>query len=182
MLRVIAGKYRGRNLEQPPFSISRPTSDRTKEAVFSMIQFELKDSIVLDLFSGSGALGIEASSRGAMKVFSVEKDSQAVAVMKANIDRLGIENIQIVKKDVLQHLNALKGTKYDFIFMDPPYTEIDLYNETIQKIEELKLLKPMGLIIIEASKPREIKIPEGLVIQKEKRYGKSNILLLANNI
>ena len=182
MLRVISGKYRGRQLEQPAFSISRPTSDRTKEAVFSMIQFDLENSIVLDLFSGSGALSIEAVSRGAMKAFSIESNGDAIKVMNNNIKKLEINNINVIKADVLSHLKRLSGTKFDFIFMDPPYLNIELYNETLELINELNILKNSGLIIMETSKPREIKIPEGLVIQKQKKYGKAHIVVMANNI
>lgn len=182
MLRVISGEYRGRHLKQPSFSISRPTSDRTKEAVFSMIQFELKNSIVLDLFSGSGALSIEAVSRGAMKSFAVDNNSEAVKVINENVNNLNINNISVIKSDVDNYLKRISGTKFDFIFMDPPYLDIELYNETLITINELGLLKTTGLIILETSKPWEIKIPEGLVIQKKKKYGKANIVLLANNI
>ncbi len=182
MLRVIAGKNRGRHLEQPSFSISRPTSDRAKEAIFSMIQFEIEGSIVLDLFSGSGALGIEAASRGATKIISVENNSDAVKVINQNIKNLEIGNIQVNKNDVLNAIKNLKGTKFDFIFMDPPYRDIDLYNETLLLLAETGLLKTKGLIILETSNPREIKIPESFAMQKQKKYGKSTILVLANNI
>ena len=182
MLRVIAGKYRTRHLEQPALSVTRPTMDRVKEAIFSMIQFDLENSIVLDLFSGSGALSIEAISRGAMKAIAVEKSSEAVRVINKNIESLKINNMSVFQSDVITYLDRLNGMKFDFIFMDPPYKELSLYNQTLELIAKNNLLKETGLIILETSKVQEIVIPEGFTIQKQKKYGISNVLLIANNI
>lgn len=182
MLRVIAGKYRTRELAQPSLEVTRPTMDRVKEAFFSMIQFDIPGSLVLDLFAGSGALGIEAISRGAMKSISVDSSREATKVIESNIAKLGINNISCVQADVIDYLDRLNGTKFDFIFMDPPYKDIALYNKTLEKINNNGLLKQNGLIILEAASPSEIIIPEGLTIQKQRKYGISNVLLIANNI
>ncbi len=182
MLRVIAGKYRGRHLEQPPLGITRPTTDRAKEAIFSSIHFKLEGALVLDVFSGSGSLSIEAVSRGAMKAFAVEQNKKAVEVIEHNVAKLEIPNISIIKRNAIDFLKSSAGTKYDFIFMDPPYKEPQLANDALQAIAQNGILKDLGLIVLETSKPSEIKIPEGLTIQKEKKYGKASILLLANNI
>lgn len=182
MIRVISGKYRGLKLEQPPLEITRPTTDRTREAVFSSIQFDIKDSIILDLFAGSGANAIEAVSRGAMKAFVVEKNKEAANVIRKNIDNLGIKNISSYTSDVLSFLVSNRGMKFDFIFMDPPYIDYELYNETLTKLKKGCFLKTTGLIICETDNPNKINIPDGFVIQKHKKYGKAHILAIANNI
>lgn len=182
MLRVISGKYGKRMIKQPPLEITRPTMDRVKEAFFSMIQFEVPGSLVLDLFAGSGALSIEAVSRDAMKAIAVEKSREAFKTIEENLKTLGISNVSAVNADVLEYLPRLSGSKFDFIFMDPPYKELGLYEQTLKLIDELKLLKTHGLIILETSSPHEIKLPEGLTIQKQRKYGSTHIVLLANNI
>ncbi|NQZ66040.1 MAG: 16S rRNA (guanine(966)-N(2))-methyltransferase RsmD [Mycoplasmatales bacterium] len=181
MLRVIGGLHGGRKLKQPDLNITRPTTDRAKEAVFSMIQFKVSKSIFLDLYSGSGSIGIEASSRGAMKVISVEENSEAIKIIKENIETLKINNISVVKSRVNEFLKRMSGTKFDFIYMDPPYQK-NQYNETIKIIKNLNLLKEQGLLIIETSRPEELEIPESFVVQKNKKYGKTSIIVIGNNI
>lgn len=181
MLRIIGGEHRGRKLQQPDLKITRPTTDRAKEATFSMIQFQVKGSIFLDLYSGSGSIAIEAASRGAIKVFAVEQDAKAIKVIKDNLEMLKINNVTVIKSKVETFLAGMGGTKFDFIYMDPPYNE-NLYNESLRLIQEFKLLKEQGLIIIETSRPNDITIPKGLVVQKTKKYGKSSILVIGNNI
>ena len=182
MLRIIGGKHGGRKLEQPDLKITRPTTDRAKEAVFSMIQFKVPSSIFLDLFSGSGSIAIEASSRGAMKVISVEKNQDAIKTIKANLETLKISNVNVFRSDVIDFLKNSGGMKFDFIFMDPPFNDISLYNETISLIKSKDILKEMGWLIIETSHPEKIEIPDGFLIAKNKKYGKSSILVISNNI
>lgn len=182
MLRVIAGKYGKRQLIQPALEVARPTMDRVKEAIFSMLQFDLKGSIVLDLFSGSGQLAIEAVSREAIKAIAVEKNREAIKIINQNLQDLKIANIAVVQADVIDYLPRLNGTKFDFIFMDPPYKDIELYNKSLALIQSNNLLKGNGLIVLETSNPNQIVIPEGLTIQKQRKYGSSHIVLLANNI
>lgn len=181
MLRVIGGKHGGRKLDQPDLKITRPTTDRAKEAVFSMIQFKVEGSIFLDLFSGSGSIAIEAASRGAMKVIAVEKNPAAISTIKSNLELLNISNVSVIKSDVNNYLSAASGTKFDFIFMDPPYDD-NHYNSALELIKESDILKDTGWLIIETSKPKEIIIPKGFVLVKDKKYGKSSILVLSNNI
>lgn len=182
MLRVVAGKYRGRKLEQPPKSITRATMDRVKESIFNIIQFKIEGAIVLDLFAGSGSLSIESVSRGAMKAIAVDKNQDAIATINKNIETLGINNISVIKDDVVKVVERLKGTKFDFIFMDPPFANFPIYKETFEKILSSQLLKDTGFIILETIDPRQIEIPEGFVIQRHKQYGTSHVMFLANNI
>ena len=182
MLRVIGGKHGGRKLEQPNLSITRPTTDRAKEAVFSMIQFRVPNSIFLDLFSGSGSIAIEASSRGAMKAIAVEKDQDAIKVIKTNLETLSIGNVDVIRSEVSSFLSSSKGKKFDFIFMDPPYDQIDLVNNSLDLIKKNELLKDGGWIILETSNANKVLIPKGLVKVKDRKYGKSSIIVLSNNI
>lgn len=181
MLRVIGGTHRGRKLDQPDLKITRPTTDRAKEAVFSMIQFKVKGSIFLDLFSGSGSIAIEAASRGAMKAIAVESDFGATKVIESNLEKLNINNVSVFRSKVDDYLSRMGGTKFDFIFMDPPY-DGDQYNSCLELINNNSILKDTGWLIIETSRPKEIVVPKGMVIVKNKKYGKSSILVISNNI
>jgi len=182
MLRVIAGKYRSRKLEQPNSKNIRPTKDRTKEALFSTLMNKIENSIVLDLFSGSGSLSIEASSRGAMKIISIDNDKESIKTIRQNIETLDIKNISVIRSDVILYLKSASGLKFDLIFMDPPYKDIDLYSESLSLIASNNLIKGNGLIVIETSDPLKIKIPHGLAIYKIKNYGKSSLLYVSRNI
>ena len=182
MLRVISGKYRGRKLVEPFGENTRPTMDRIKEAIFSSIHFGLEGTIVLDLFSGSGSMAIESVSRGAMKAFAIDNDKNAMKAIKENIETLEINNIKELKSDSISFLKSMSGTKFDYIFVDPPYEKTELYNNSLNEIAKGKMLKELGNIIVETNSPRDIVIPNGLTIQKEKKYGKTTILYIANNI
>ena len=182
MLRVIAGIHGGRKLEQPDLNISRPTTDRVKEAFFSMIQFKIEKRIFLDLFSGSGSIAIEAVSRGAMKAIAVESNSKAAEVIQKNVESLKIENVDIVKTDVVEFVRRSKGKKFDFIYMDPPFDKIKLFNDTISAIKEAEILHETGLLVVETSKPDSLELPEGFIIQRTTKYGKNNIVFIANII
>lgn len=182
MLRVVAGKYRGRQLEQPPLNITRPTMDRVKESIFNMIQFKIEGALVLDLFAGSGSLSIESVSRGAMKSIAVDRSNEAIKIINHNLDSIGINNISVVKADVINYVESMAGTKFDFIFMDPPFADFHIYKKTFEAILKANILKDTGLIILETKNPSKIEIPEGFVVQKQRKYGISTVMMLANNI
>ncbi|MCK5867318.1 MAG: 16S rRNA (guanine(966)-N(2))-methyltransferase RsmD [Mycoplasmataceae bacterium] len=181
MLRVIAGKYGGRLLKQPELKITRATTDRAKEAIFSSFQFKLSGSIFLDLFSGSGSIAIEAVSRGAMKSIAIESNEKAISIIKKNLGTLKINNVSVVRTLVESYINSSKGMKFDFIYMDPPYNSNN-YNSLIQLIKDKEILTQEGYLLIETSKPWEISIPEGFVKMKTRKYGKSSIVIITNNI
>ena len=115
-IRVVGGEHRGRKIKQPPKSITRPTMDRVKEAMFNVIQFKIRGSICLDLFAGSGSLSIEAVSRGAMKSVAIDKSNDAINVINENLETIGINNVQVVKRDVVDYVRSAKGLKFDYIF------------------------------------------------------------------
>ena len=121
-MRIIAGKWRSRIIEAPPGRDTRPTSDRVREAWMSMLQPELEGSRVLDLFSGSGALGLEALSRGAAHVTFVEKGPPALRALRSNIEKLGAANdVEVVRADALRFIENLSPLAYDLALADPPY-------------------------------------------------------------
>ena len=121
-MRIIAGRWRGRTLRTPPGRATRPTTDRVREAWMSALQFDLPDSRVLDLFAGSGALGLEALSRGAAHVTFVERAQPALEALRANITALGADaDTRIVREDALDFVRSLGPRAFDFALADPPY-------------------------------------------------------------
>ncbi|EFF41325.1 16S rRNA (guanine(966)-N(2))-methyltransferase RsmD [Mycoplasmopsis alligatoris] len=178
MLRIISGKYGKRLIEQPDYDITRATSDKIRESIFSALHFEIEGKIILDLFSGSGSWSIEALSRGALKAISIEKNKAAFAVIQKNVSNLKITNVELHNYDALRYLQGAKGKKFDFIFMDPPFKEINLLNDSLKFIIENKNLATYGTIIVETDQPEKILIPKGLQVKKEKKYGKITILFL----
>lgn len=179
-LRIISGKLKSRLIKCPDLEITRPTTDRIREAVFSSIQFEIENSICLDLFAGSAAWSLEAVSRGATKVIANELNPNVYKIAKENIETMKVNNIDLYNLDAVKLLKSKNKTEYDFIFLDPPYDKIDLVNDSIQVINEQKMLKKYGYIILETNNPNLIKIPKGYIIQKEKQYGKTSILYIVN--
>lgn len=151
-MRVIAGKARSLKLMTPPGMDTRPTTDRTKETLFNILQPEIGGARFLDLFSGSGAIGIEALSRGAAFAVFVEKDRAAAECIKKNLafTKLG-DNGQILRKDVGAALKSLeKGAPFDLIFMDPPYGR-GLERQVLEYLAHSSLLAEEGTVVVEAS-------------------------------
>ncbi len=151
-MRVIAGKARSLKLMTPPGMDTRPTTDRTKETLFNILQPEIGGARFLDLFSGSGAIGIEALSRGAAFAVFVEKDRAAAECIKKNLafTKLG-DNGQILRKDVGAALKSLeKGEPFDLIFMDPPYGR-GLERQVLEYLAHSSLLAEEGTVVVEAS-------------------------------
>ncbi len=179
MLRIIAGKYRSRILEQPPLEITRPTLDRVRESLFNIIQNEIKNSIVLDCFAGSGAFCLEAISRGAMKAIAIEKNDIAYNVIVKNSQKLEVNNIEIKKMDSIIYLENSKNIQFDFIYLDPPY-KLDIVYHAVELISENKLLKKYGKIIIETNIEMNFKIPQGLTLHDTRIYGKTKLLFITN--
>ncbi len=176
-MRVISGKCRGTKLAAPDGLNTRPTTDRIKETLFNMIAFDLPDCRFLDLFSGSGAIGIESLSRGAKRAVFVENNKQALACIESNLQKTRLkENSQIYPIDVLSALKLLgqNKEKFDIIFMDPPY-KLTFIAEVLQKIIDYDLLADEGYIILERSSNTTIPNAKNLVLWKEKRYKTTTI-------
>lgn len=170
-MRVIAGKYKGRKLSAPKGNDIRPTTDKTKEAMFSILAFDLPGADVLDLFSGTGALGIEALSRGAASCVFCEKSRSAVEHIRDNLAHCGIGNEAGLRPgDVLRTLEMLEE-KFDIVVMDPPYGE-GLCEKAMEIIAANALLKDEGIIVCEHRKEDIIPNRIGdLIRTKERRYG-----------
>ncbi len=149
-MRIIAGKYRGVSIPSPKEEIVKPTLDRIKENIFNIIQFLIPDSICLDLFCGSGALGLECLSRGAKEVEFVDNNKNNLLVLKNFLDKLKAENFFLRTSDYYEALKNYKESnkKFDLIFIDPPYNS-DLAEIAIQKILRFNILSENGTIVWE---------------------------------
>ena len=169
-MRVISGKYKGKVLEGFNIKGTRPTMDRVKESMFASIQNYLKDAICLDLFAGSGSLGIEALSNGAKKCYFVDNNSVAIDKIKRNT--LEIDNKEIIKSDCFKALSEFKDkVKFDIILLDPPYHD-NLLNKVLEKITEYDLLNEKGIIVCELE---EDVLDTKLTLLKEKKYGSKKV-------
>lgn len=156
-MRVISGTAKGTILYALEGNNTRPTLDRVKEALFNMIQIDIQDADVLDLFSGSGALGIEAMSRGAKRVVLCDKSKEAIKVIERNLEKTHLkEKAFVIKNDYIDALNFLKEKfQFDFIFLDPPYAG-DMIKKSLEEIIKLELLKEDGIVIIETDEEERI--------------------------
>ncbi len=174
-MRVITGSAGGRRLNELKGSDTRPTADKVKEGLFSAIQFEIEGSDVLDLFAGTGQLGIEALSRGAASAVFVEKRRDAVKLIEENLalTRLS-EHAQVKCGDAMGYLASL-GRRFDIVFLDPPYAD-DLLERALGHLAEFDILNPHGIIVAES--PLEKALPElsaPYCLAKEYRYGKIKV-------
>lgn len=172
-MRVITGTAKGVRLKTPEGTQTRPTTERVKEAVFSIIQFEIEGSRVLDLFAGTGQMGIEALSRGASQAVFIDGRREACQLVQENLKRAKLtDRAQVVQSDYMGYLERCRSS-FDLIFLDPPYAEIFLEN-ALKKISEIDILSDRGIIICErpAEKPLDFEIP-GLQRGKDNRYGKT---------
>ena len=152
-MRVIAGKAKGIQLKTPDGMLTRPTTDRVKEALFSILQFDLPGTRVLDLFGGTGQLGIEALSRGAKEAVFVDAREEACRLIRENLKRAGFTG-QVVRGDYLTYLDQCRE-KFDIIFLDPPYAEVFLEN-ALNRITEIDILQSGGIIATERPLGKEL--------------------------
>jgi len=173
MMRVISGKYKGKNLIGFDINGTRPTMDRVKESLFGIIQNNIKNSVVLDLFAGSGSLGIEALSNGAREVYFIDNNIELINIIKKNTNGMN-ENIHIMKSDYKNALELIKNSniKFDIIFLDPPY-KLNLINDCLDKIVEYNLLNKDGIVVCEYE--TENIENNKLKLIKDKKYGSKKI-------
>ncbi len=176
-MRVIAGSHGGRRLKAPSGRRTRPTSDRVREALFAMLG-PLAGESVLDLFAGTGALGIEALSRGAGRVAFVERDSSAARVLGANLAALGIsgEQVQLRRGDAQAVLRSARelAEAYDLIFIDPPYGQARLWGPRLSEFLP-PILAPQGRIVVESDRREPLVIDAPILT--ERRYGDTSITI-----
>ena len=176
-MKIISGKYKGRNLDGHNLDGTRPTMERVKESLFAIIQNHLDNAIVLDLFSGSGNLGIEALSEGASYAYLVDFNKKAAITIKNNLNSIGIKDAEVINLDYKKALNYLKDKKMDLIFLDPPY-KTDFIEQSIKLIDEYNMLNEDGLIICENDSLDKIVYPENYEVVKDRKYGDKWVVIL----
>lgn len=181
-LRIISGKYRNHYIDRPSWETTRPTIEKVREAIFSSIHFELENSVVLDLFTGSGAWIIEAVSRGAKYAIGLEKDKEAYKIINNNLNKLKIDNASVVLTDCYDYLLKNNQT-FDFIFMDAPFKDYELINKCLELINKKSLLNKNGNVIIETDNRNMIIIPNDMNIVKEKLYSfNKSVLFISKDV
>ena len=173
-MRVITGTARGRRLKTPDNYDIRPTTDNVKESVFNIIQFDIEGRQVLDLFAGTGQLGIECLSRGAAGAVFVDRDKDVVRIVKDNLKSCGMK-ATVLQEDSISFLNHCG--KFDVIFIDPPY-DSDLYESALKIINLVDILSEGGIIICEARREKVLpEMTEPYRKRKEYNYGKVKICI-----
>lgn len=181
-MQIITGKYRARKLIGVDAETTRPTLARVKESIFNLIQMCIADSVVLDLFAGSGAFGAECISRGAKKVYFVDKEEKAIKTIKINTAKM-LEDFEIIKSDFVSALEKFANQKimFDLVYLDPPYAS-NFAVEALNKLKELNLLAENAVIVVEhADKNDLIKLPDCYIIKKSKKYGIAYVDVLTFN-
>lgn len=182
LMRVISGKARGHKLFSPEGMHTRPTADRVKEAVFNVLMGDIHDSHILDLFSGSGALGIEALSRGAKSAVFVDNNAESIDIIRKNIEKTKLStNSDIIMDDACSAVKSLGdlGRKFDVIFMDPPYYG-NAVAETLDCICRSGILKDFGIICAEMASDQEFSFDDSMPLEifKIKDYNIAKIVFL----
>ena len=183
MMRIITGRARGTKLVTLEGNNTRPTSERVKEAVFSMIQFDIEGRRVLDLFAGSGQMGLEALSRGALKATFVDNSKEAVNVIRQNVTKTHFEGeSEIILSDAEGYLRRIKGKeKFDLVFIDPPYAA-GVQGKMLELLLAHELLKPTSIIVCESGEEDIFKaspeLAERFEIIKKARYSISYVTIL----
>ena len=173
-MRIIAGTRKGHRIAAPPSGATRPTSDRVRENVFNIVAPWVEDAEVLDLFAGSGAMGLEALSRGAARAVFVDADTAACRTINANLDKLRLAAAQVLCQDVARFV-AQERRSYDLVFCDAPYAEHASFEPTLARYAT-RLLTEEGLLVLEtASRGPEPDLP--LTLRTSRRYGAARISL-----
>lgn len=178
-MRIISGKFKSRRLLTLPGSATRPTLDQTKEAIFSSIGGRCQDFVVLDLFGGSGALALEAISRGARMAYIADKSVQALKIIKTNVDSLKVEEqVKIIKGDYRSVLSKLKEQSFDIIFLDPPYS-MKIIDEIISFLIENDMVTRSGFIVAEYAKGYLVNNNyDDFEVRLQRTYSNSEVLIL----
>jgi 16S rRNA (guanine966-N2)-methyltransferase len=170
-LRIIAGTLRGRTLTAPPSGV-RPTSDRVRESLFSRLG-DVEGCRVLDLFAGSGALGIEALSRGAESLVAVDRAGRSVAAIERNLERLGVDDqARVMRSEARGALKRLAaaGERFDLVFLDPPY-DADAVVPALSALVESGVLGSEATVVVETAKRHPLEPVDGLVLRDQRTYG-----------
>ena len=183
MMRIITGKAKGIRLKTLEGQVTRPTSERVKEAVFSMLQFDIEGREILDLFAGSGQMALEALSRGAQHAVLIDRSPEAIKVIQENAEKTKLlPNCSIYRSDALDYILRNQGRKFDIIFLDPPYAS-DFYSKAFKALYDNQMLKPSTLIVCESDSDRifgdDRELSAHFQIEKSSRYSKTIISILS---
>ncbi|WP_422445925.1 16S rRNA (guanine(966)-N(2))-methyltransferase RsmD [Thermoanaerobacterium sp. DL9XJH110] len=173
-MRIIGGFYRGRKIKSPAGTDTRPTPDMVREALFNIISPVVADSVFLDIYAGTGAVGLEALSRGARFTAFIEKDAAACRLIKDNLANLGLRNkALVIKSDALEGLKKLEknGLSFDIIFMDPPYHK-NMTGCCLTHLINSGLIKAGGVVIVQHSEDEKVE-QAGFCCIKKRRYGRT---------
>lgn len=179
-MRIISGRAKGRKLMAPPGLSTRPVTDKIREALFSIWQAYIYEANFLDLYSGSGSMGLEAMSRGAGKVYMIEKSPSACKLIKENILHCGLQDTphEVFAEDIFQIIPKLKqhGEKFDIIYIDPPFTVDSLFEKTMNILADGKLVAEFGTVIIRTRTGRPLADKFGVLKKiRIKKYGISQV-------
>ncbi|MFA6859906.1 MAG: 16S rRNA (guanine(966)-N(2))-methyltransferase RsmD [Clostridia bacterium] len=167
-MRIIAGKYKGKTIDAPKGDHARPTADMVRQALFTKLQFFIGGKSVLDLFAGSGAIGIEAISRGATEVVFVDENPLSISCIKKNLEKITEKGL-VLETNYAMAIKKLAGKKFDLIYIDPPYAS-NLYLPALRLIFERELLAPNGIVVCEHLASEEI-LPAKFFMFDQKKYG-----------
>lgn len=175
-MRIISGSARGTKIQAPEGMDTRPVTDKIRQSLFNIWQFDIPDSRFLDLFSGSGSMGLEALSRGAKDVVMVEASPKAANVIKENLKTCHFENKnhQLMAEDVFKAIPRLKQQKrhFDFIYLDPPYTVDEIFHPVMEELADGALLDDEGVLVIRTRKEKKMHDTYGVLEKfREKTYG-----------
>lgn len=179
-LRIIAGTARGRVFEAPDGWDTRPTLDRVKEAVFGMLQFEIPGSRILDLFSGSGNLGLEAASRGAALAVLNDSDARCVRLIGENARRLGLDSIcRVMHNEYMDALSVLydEGLRFDIVFLDAPY-QTEFAHLAAERLFQTAMIRAGGYVVVEHAAELPVPAVTGSHVLKTRKYGKCAVTVL----
>ena len=184
-MRIITGKAKGVRLKTLEGDTTRPTAERVKEAVFSMIQFDLEERSVLDLFAGSGQMALEALSRGASEATLVDKSAEAVAIIKENAAKTKLsDKCTVYRSDYLDFIRRFSGKQYDIVILDPPYA-LKMYAPALRALVKADMLKPSTLIICESGEEQvfdgDSELAALFTVEKQTRYSKTFITVFKPN-
>ena len=183
-MRIVAGLAKGRKIESPKGMDVRPTTDRVREALFSSIAFRIAGSQVLDLFAGTGALGLEALSRGAAAAVFADRSRRSIAMIRRNIAACRLASrATVIERDAASVLTMLRGQnrQFDLVFLDPPY-DSPLLEQALRGLDEGRLVAENGLISAEHPAGRPPALPPGFAIASTKRYGKTVLSFVQRTI
>lgn len=182
-MRIITGKAKGINIKTLEGEATRPTSQRVKEAVFSMLQFDIEGRRVLDLFSGSGQMALEAISRGASFAVMVDRSPEAIKIINDNVVKTKfLDKCEVRKEDYVSFLNRYRGERFDIVFLDPPYAS-GFYAPALEKLLERDMVKSTSLIVCESDSDDifggDLELAARFDIIKQTGYGRVCITLLS---